>query len=161
LARIGFEFGDARVLTWLGLLLAILVARRRRRWYPIIAYLMVWTAHSALVEGLKFWAGRGRPDTNVPALHGVAGGTSFPSGHSASAIVYFALAGVFLSALTGRPEWKRRMAITAAVVAFLVTASIFYLGYHWVTDVVAGTAIGAAEWLILGPLLRPRLIIQA
>jgi len=154
LARLGFALGDARVLTWIGLGLAAFVAWRRRRWYPLMVYLMVWIVHSGLIELIKVWAGRGRPDTGQPALGGIVGGTSFPSGHSASAVVYFAMAGVFLAALTGDGRWQRRMTAVAAVVTTLCAASIFYLGAHWVSDVVAGTAIGIAEWLLLGPVAR-------
>lgn len=154
LASTGFDLGDARVLTWIGLGLAALVARQRRRWYPLMVYLLVWIVHSGLIEGLKFMTGRGRPDTGVPELGGVVGGGSFPSGHAASAVVYYALAGAFLAAMTGDRRWDGRMAVVAAVVTTLCAASIFYLGYHWVSDVVAGVAIGVVEWLLLGPLVR-------
>jgi undecaprenyl-diphosphatase len=156
-ARFAFELGDARVLTWIGLGLALAVAWRARRWYPLMVYGLVWVFHSTLIEVLKVWASRGRPDTGQPLLGGIAGGASFPSGHSASAVVYFALAGAFVAALTGDRRWNARLAAAAAIVAALCAAGIFYLGYHWVSDVIAGTAIGLAEWLLLGPWVRQSL----
>jgi membrane-associated phospholipid phosphatase len=154
LAQVGFDLGDARVLTGMGVVLAALAGWRLRRWYPLMVYFMVWLFHSVLIQVIKVWASRGRPDTGQPSLGGIVGGTSFPSGHSASAVVYFALAGALLAALTGDRRWNARMAAVAAAVTTLCAASIFYLGYHWVSDVVAGTAIGVAEWLLLGPVVR-------
>lgn len=154
LAQLAFHLGDARVLTWIGLGLAGFTSWRLRRWYPLMVYSLVWAFHSGLIEVVKVWASRGRPDTEQPLLGGIAGGTSFPSGHSASAVVYFALAGALLAALTGDRRWNARMAVAAAVVTTLCAAGILYLGYHWVSDVIAGTAIGVAEWLLLGPLVR-------
>lgn len=153
-AQVGFDLGDARVLTGIGLTLAALAGWRLRRWYPLMVYFMVWLFHSALIQVIKVWASRGRPDTEQPLLGGIVGGTSFPSGHSASAVVYFALAGALLAVLTGDRRWNGRMAAVAAGITTLCAASIFYLGYHWVSDVVAGTAIGIAEWLLLGPFVR-------
>jgi membrane-associated phospholipid phosphatase len=154
LAQLAFDLGDARVLTWVGLGLAAVVAWRLRKAYPLMVYVLVWFLHSGLIEALKLLAGRGEPDTGQPLLGAVPGGTSFPSGHSASAVVYFAFAGALLVALTGDRRWGARMAVVAAVVTTLCAAGILYLGYHWASDVVAGTAIGIAEWLVIGPLAR-------
>jgi len=154
LAQLGFDLGDARVLTWIGLGLAAFAAWRLRKWYPLMVYLMVWVFHSLLIQVIKVWASRGRPDTGQPLLGGIDGGTSFPSGHSASAVVYFAVAGALLAALTRDRRWNARLAAVAAVVTTLCAAGILYLGYHWVSDVIAGTAIGVAEWLLLGPIVR-------
>lgn len=159
-AKLGFGLGDARVLMWVGLGLAALAAWRLRRWYPLLVYLMVWVFHSVLIEVVKVWASRGEPDTDKPLLGGIAGGTSFPSGHSASAVVYYALAGALLAALTGDRRWNARLAVLAAAVTTFCAASIFYLGYHWVSDVVAGTAMGVAEWLLLGPVVRLLLRVE-
>jgi undecaprenyl-diphosphatase len=160
LAQLAFDLGDARALTWIGLCLAAAVTWRRRSGYPVMVYLLVWVFHSGLIQILKVWAARGRPDTEQPMLGGIAGGTSFPSGHSASAVVYFALFGVLLAALTGDRRWDGRLAVVAAVVTTLCAAGIFYLGYHWVSDVIAGTAIGVAEWMLLGPFARRLLRIE-
>jgi len=154
LAQLGFDLGDARALTVIGLGLATLATWRVRAWYPLMVYLMVLVFHSVLIQVVKVWAGRGRPDTEQPLLGGIDSGTSFPSGHSASAVVYFALAGALLAAMTGDRRWNGRMVAVAAVITTLCAAGIFYLGYHWVSDVIAGTAIGVAEWLLLGPIVR-------
>lgn len=154
LAQFAFDLGDARVLTCVGLGLAALTTWRLRRAYPLMVFLLVWVFHSGLIQIIKVLSGRGRPDTEQPLLGGVEGGTSFPSGHSASAVVYFAFAGALLAALTGDRRWNARLAAVAAAVTTLCAAGIFYLGYHWVSDVIAGTAIGIAEWLLLGPFVR-------
>jgi diacylglycerol kinase family enzyme/membrane-associated phospholipid phosphatase len=86
----------------------------------------------------KLLAGRTRPDLRrVPAVRRVArlpSSTSFPSGHSASAVAFATGAGLELPAL--RPVLRT----LAGAVAF----SRVYTGVHYPGDVVVGAGIGAA-----------------
>ena len=93
---------------------------------------------------VKWVVDRPRPD--VPHLVGTAG-SSFPSGHSASAAAaWFAVALVL-----GR-HWTRRgraiLAAGAALATVAVAASRALLGVHWLTDVVAGVMLGWG-WFLL------------
>ena len=93
---------------------------------------------------VKWIVDRPRPD--VPHLVGTAG-SSFPSGHSASAAAaWFAVALVL-----GR-HWTRRgraiLAAGAALATVGVAASRALLGVHWLTDVVAGVMLGWG-WFLL------------
>ena len=93
---------------------------------------------------VKWIVDRPRPD--VPHLVGTAG-SSFPSGHSASAAAaWFAVALVL-----GR-HWTRRgraiVAAGAALATVAVAASRALLGVHWLTDVVAGVMLGWG-WFLL------------
>jgi undecaprenyl-diphosphatase len=97
-----------------------------------------------LNNGVKLIVDRPRPD--VPHLVGTAG-SSFPSGHSASAAAaWFAVALVL-----GR-HWTRRgraiLAAVAALVTVTVAASRALLGVHWLTDVIAGVMLGWG-WFLL------------
>lgn len=82
-----------------------------------------------MVEGLKWVVQRPRP--NGKPAHG---NSSFPSSHAANA---FALA-VILSR-----RWRRIWPVFVAA-AMLVAFSRMYLDRHYLSDVVAGAAIGAA-----------------
>lgn len=100
--------------------------------------LAVLVPTNLIVEGLKRGVGRVRPDGDAKRSN-----SSFPSSHAANA---FALAWV----LSRR---YRRFAPAFMVFAALVAFSRVYLNRHYVSDVVAGAAIGllcawgTARWL--------------
>jgi membrane-associated phospholipid phosphatase len=112
----------------------------------VVLFLIVVLAGVATINNvLKLLVDRERPD--VTHLVG-ASGSSFPSGHSAAAAAaWFALALVL-----GR-FWSRRgraaLAATAAVITVVVAASRALLGVHWLTDVVAGVAVGWGWFLLV------------
>lgn len=72
------------------------------------------------------------------------GGSSFPSGHSAQAIVWIAAA-----AAVGR----RPLIIAACVLAVAIGLSRLYLHVHYLTDVLGGFALGTA---VLAPSILAR-----
>jgi undecaprenyl-diphosphatase len=95
-----------------------------------------------VLNGLvKQAVGRARPVLPDPVAH--ASGLSFPSGHAQSAIVaYSVLLLVFLPALRGV---ARVSAVSVAVVMVVAIGfSRMALGVHYVSDVLAGYALGAA-----------------
>lgn len=102
---------------------------------------------SLLTVVLKEIFGRARPSTDT-LLGFPASTTSFPSGHSFNTAVFAGLlAGMVL--ITTTASLYRALAIMAAAGAtLLVGASRVYLGYHWMTDVLAGWSLGLA-WLCL------------
>jgi undecaprenyl-diphosphatase len=89
-------------------------------------------------NGVKIIVDRERPD--IAQLVGWSG-ASFPSGHSAAAAAGWAAIAFVLTRTNSRRV--RVIAMTSAVgVAVLVAASRVLLGVHWLTDVVAGLALG-------------------
>jgi undecaprenyl-diphosphatase len=97
-----------------------------------------------LNNGLKLLVDRERPD--VIHLVGTSG-SSFPSGHSASA----AAAWLAFALVVARHRSRRSRAAAAAVatvIAVAVAASRALLGVHWLTDVVAGVLVGWG-WFLL------------
>ncbi len=67
-------------------------------------------------------------------------GRSYPSGHSAYAVVW-----VSVAVLTGR----RALIVAAAVVAVTIGVSRLYLHVHYVTDVLGGLALGTAVFALV------------
>jgi membrane-associated phospholipid phosphatase len=151
-------------ITWLGgsavvLTVAVLVGAlewwRRRRATVLAFMLTVVVGQNLIHNGVKLLVQRPRPP--VPHLTD-ATGFSFPSGHSAAAAATWAAVALVLG--RGRP-WrvKALLAAGAAAATVAVAASRVLLGVHWVTDVVAGVALGFGWFLVCsiafgGSLLR-------
>src|SRR4029077_8059927 len=70
-------------------------------------------------------------------------GPSFPSGHSATAAAFYATAALLLGRWRGRAT-RAVLAGLAGGVAVAVAASRVLLDVHWLTDVIAGLALGWA-----------------
>ncbi|HET7857390.1 MAG TPA: phosphatase PAP2 family protein [Gaiellaceae bacterium] len=68
---------------------------------------------------------------------------SFPSGHAAGAAAVYALA-LYLLAKHARTRWQIVAAAGFVVLVALIGFSRLYLEVHYLSDVLAGTALGAA-----------------
>lgn len=102
------------------------------------------------VGGIKILTGRLGPHyahvIDSPELF--AGGTIFPSGHTANAVVTWGV----LAYLAVRR--RRTGAVLAGLTAVSIGLTTVYLGTHWVSDVVAGWAAGLLVLLAL-PFAEP------
>lgn len=96
-------------------------------------------------NGVKILVDRERPD--IAQLVGWSG-ASFPSGHSAAAAAGWAAIAFVLTRTSARPV-RVTAAASAVVVAVMVAASRVLLGVHWLTDVVAGLAVGWACFVLM------------
>lgn len=102
-----------------------------------------------------------RPRPEVSTVGKVHVTSSYPSGHTGSAVsVWLALAIVGIVAIRGR--LSRRSVIALVVFGVLVGSTVgiarMYRGHHFLTDVIAGGLIGAV-WVLIGWMfvLRPHL----
>ena len=95
-------------------------------------------------NGVKILVDRQRPD--IAQLVGWSG-ASFPSGHSAAAAAGWAAIAFVLTRRSARPV-RVIAAVSAIVVAVMVATSRVLLGVHWLTDVLAGLAVGWG-WFVL------------
>jgi undecaprenyl-diphosphatase len=151
-----------RVITNLGstwLLTIVLAATAlgawlvRRSLVPLAFLAVVGIGQAVLVNLLKVIIDRDRPD--VLQLVAVRG-PSFPSGHSAGAAACWAA--VALVVAYGR---SRRMhaalAAAAVLLAVAVATSRALLGVHWLTDVLAGLAVGWGWCALVAVAFRTRL----
>jgi undecaprenyl-diphosphatase len=146
--------------TWMAVIVCAVVAivdyhRTRNRW--VVAFLLaVIVGDKLLTNGLKTLVDRVRPDLN-PVAHTL--GPSFPSGHTSTAAALWAAV-----ALVAWRWWGRRslapLAGVAVGIAVAVAASRVLLDVHWLTDVLAGLALGWAWFAACavafgGRMLRP------
>ena len=96
---------------------------------------------AAIIEIVKAFVARTRPEVLEPIL--VETGFSFPSGHSANAMVAYGIVAVVVGR-TSLGRWQRTaIQVVLAIVIGLVGISRVWLGVHYPTDVLAGWATGA------------------
>jgi undecaprenyl-diphosphatase len=132
-----------------GLLVIVLVTAvleyRRIPSRAVLAFLAaVAIGQNLLANGIKALVDRARP--NLSQLTGFAG-SSFPSGHSTAAAAVLAAVALVVSRRRS-PRGRALIAGTAAGLAAVVATTRVFLGVHWLTDVMAGLALGWA-WFAL------------
>ena len=139
LTELGGVLGAAYVLT---LTAAFLLVRRRRR----LAAYVVTTGLGllVLVPLTKVLVGRDRPRVPVPVTH-LPVTDSFPSGHAMTSIVTWVVVALVLapSVRSRRRPWLLGAAL---LLAFAIGFTRLALGVHYLSDVLAGWALGVG-WL--------------
>ena len=144
--------------TWTIVVLAVVVAiveyvRASSRW--IVPYLaVVLVGESLLTLAVKDLAHRVRPTFNPIAA---TLGPSFPSGHSATAAAFYAAVALLLGRRRGHGAHSL-LAGGAAGLAVAVASSRVLLDVHWVSDVIAGLALGWAWFAICSIAFGGRLL---
>jgi undecaprenyl-diphosphatase len=138
--RVVTQLGSTPVVVVLCLVVSF-VEYRRLPTRAVPAFIAAVVASQlALANIIKVIVGRERP--NIGRLV-AASGFSFPSGHTTtSAAVYAAIALV-----VGRHRSRRTKAVLAGAaggITVAVAMSRVLLGAHWLTDVIAGAALGWA-----------------
>lgn len=128
---------------------AIVIARRRRSWRPIILAASAEVAFYLGVGGLKLLTARGVAYRHDPAFFSAgflaegSKGISFPSGHAAESILIYGMAAYLIARYTGASRRAVRW-LTAAVALIAVNSVVvsFLLGWHWASDLVGGVLAG-------------------
>ena len=123
-----------------GLAVGLYFVIRRRDWRPLALLTAAVAGAAGLYNIVKLLAGRPRPPAAIWIGHYT--GASFPSGHATQATAVYAMLAIVLG--TGLSFRKRAILWSAAaLIVLIVGASRIYLGAHWLTDVLAGYALGA------------------
>jgi membrane protein DedA with SNARE-associated domain/membrane-associated phospholipid phosphatase len=139
--RIVTDLGSARVLLVIGLLVAGIVARQTRSWRPVVFLATTAVGSTLLTVAAQALVGRARPPA-ATALVG-ATGSAFPSGHALDTAAVVGACAVVLWTYGRARIWSTA---TAAGLILLIGFSGLYLGVQWLTDVLAGYALGIG-WL--------------
>ena len=143
-----------KVLTWMGswvalvatgILLVLLVFLRRLPAAAVLVAIIAWAGEAGGVALAKHVVHRSRPPSEVRLVS--AHGWSWPSGHTAVAVVVFTtVALVVIAAIPG--AGYRTLAWVLAVLAVgTVAFSRIELGVHWSTD-VAASMVFVTTWLL-------------
>jgi membrane-associated phospholipid phosphatase len=140
------QLGSIYTVIALCVILALVETIRERSIWVVTFIVAVMGGEEALTLVIKQLADRVRPAFN-PAAASL--GPSFPSGHSATGAAFYATAALLLG--RWRPPTTRAvLAGLAAGVAVAVGASRVLLDVHWLSDVIAGLALGWAWFAICG-----------
>jgi undecaprenyl-diphosphatase len=142
--------GFFRAVTWLGssavtvpvlAVAAVLLARARHSWRPVVTIVVVYGGAVLAYALVKLALHRPRPPAADWLAH--AGGWSYPSGHAAQAVAAWGILALLLARYT---HGGRRVALfgAAAVLAVVVAASRVYVGVHWLTDALGGMTLSIA-----------------
>ena len=126
---------------------------RRRLPMAMSAALVAAASAGVVVTLTKEAVDRTRPGIAEPGLDPIGvipASASFPSGHSATAFATAVAVGLVYP----------RLRVPLLALATLVALSRVYLGMHYATDVLVGSALGvaiglAAAWLVLRVARRP------
>jgi undecaprenyl-diphosphatase len=119
----------------------------RTRWAALTTFTVAVVGSDIAIGVIKGLYERARPLDSLVGTSGFA----FPSGHAiATAVTAVALVIVLVKPGTHRRVWEVR----AAAFAFVMAMSRTYLRAHWLTDVVAGTLLGAATALAVAAVVQ-------
>jgi len=128
------------------ILVAVVVgalALRWRTWMPVVLILIAAAGSLLMTVATKGLARRARPplDLAVPPFES---SPSFPSGHTLNTTVVAAVV-LYLVLLRTTATWQRVLVLAAGGLFVLAMGlSRVFLGHHWLTDVIAGWALGLA-----------------
>jgi len=113
-----------------------------RRWSELCVLIAGIVLIFVFVEAIKDWTDRPRPPEGLVETDG----PSFPSGHAAYATLYTWLAATVAFRIV--PGITRRSLVIAVGIAVtaLVGISRAYLRVHWLSDVLAGWALGVSSF---------------
>lgn len=124
---------------------AVALAWVWRRWTPVILMAIASAGSLVITVTGKELTGRARPPQAL-AVPPFETSPSFPSGHTLNATVVLGLTAYLLVVWLNRKRWRTTVIVGLGLVILAMGLSRVFLGHHWLTDVVAGWAVGLG-WL--------------
>ena len=144
-----------KAVTWLGswvalvatgILLVVLALRRRIPMAAVVLAVVAWAGENGGVTLAKHVVERDRPPQDLRLVS--AHGWSWPSGHTAVALLVFTTVALVVAAIAPRPGYRTLAWVLAALAVAAVAFSRVELGVHWTTDVIA-SMIFVSAWLVV------------
>lgn len=128
---------------------AIVLARRRRSWRPILIAALAEAAFIAGIGSMKVLLARGVTYERDPEfleaglLEMGTKGISYPSGHAAEAVLIYGAAVYIIARYSGASRRLVRGLRWAVVLICVNSVTVsFLLGWHWMTDLIGGLLAG-------------------
>ncbi len=149
----------ARVLNYLGqggqvlmpvaVILTGLLARRTRSIRAVLPFVAAFVLTLVTIGPAKVFFDRAAPRFTGPEravlFNPFAEGDyalSYPSGHMGNVLVWYSVLALLITALLGRALTAGEWITLRIVPVVIVFGTTVYLGYHWITDSVAGVLLG-------------------
>jgi membrane-associated phospholipid phosphatase len=135
--------GQGSPLTVLAAGIAGLLAWRRHSVRPLLPVVGAYLLTGFTILPLKILFHRAPPHNQNGVAHpeqlfSDVNSQSYPSGHAANAIIWYGVLALLLAGLL-TPRLRQVLRIVPPVLVCLCTT---YLGYHWLTDTIAGLLLG-------------------
>lgn len=145
LSFVGSGLADTIVKVVVTAAIVLTMLRVWHRWFEAAYVAIVLILEASVFITVTFIVARPRP--TVPHLETSEVTTSFPSGHTAAAVAYGAVA--FVTFWHTRRRAPRAIAcVVCTLIPIIVGVSRVHRGVHHTSDVVAGALLGLATLLI-------------
>jgi len=139
LARAGNYLGQGGILAIICGIIALVLARRWHSVRPVLPVVFAFALTFGTLQPLKGLTARPAPHAlRAHAERFGTGGQSYPSGHLVNALVWYGILALLLAPWLTL-AWRRLLRIGPPAV---LTVTTVYLGFHWVSDTVAGLLLG-------------------
>jgi undecaprenyl-diphosphatase len=134
------RIGSPAALAVIAVVVGIWLIWRGHR-YVLTGWIAAFAGGAVVTHVLKIVIRRPRPPGAEAFLHESTFG--FPSGHALNSVVAYGMLAYVLPILVARSR-RTRMAVvaTAALLVLAIGVSRMYLGVHYLSDVLAGYAVG-------------------
>jgi undecaprenyl-diphosphatase len=113
----------------------------KRYWQELAMMALGWIGSALLFNGLSMLIGRVRPPTQIWIIVNIPG---FPSGHGVAVVVFYGLLAYLLAPKMRSAFWKVVVIAAALLIIGFVGFSRIFTGGHYLTDILAGYAVGIA-----------------
>ncbi len=142
IAHWGAFIADTPVKIGLSVVIAGALLFAYRRWHEAAFIGLTLIFEGAAYTAMSFIVRRPRPEVEQLVTSPVD--NSYPSGHTAAATVYAALA-VVVFWHSRRTIYRALAVIVSALIPLIVGSARIYQGMHYFSDVVAGMILGAVS----------------
>jgi membrane-associated phospholipid phosphatase len=146
-AKTLYFLGSANLIASILLIAAALLAIRDRTPRPVLLVLVTAASSYVVVVPLKVLTDRSAPHapwSDAEQLFTHDAGWSYPSGHVVNTLIWYPVLLALAERALRAPlaaNVRRTLLVAPVVIVFV---AVTYLGYHWLTDSVAGVLLGVA-----------------
>jgi membrane-associated phospholipid phosphatase len=113
----------------------------KRYWQELALVTLGWAGSAIFFFFLSTFIARPRPPTQIWIIVDIPG---FPSGHAIAVIVFYGLLAYLLAPKMPSTFWKAVVVTLALLIIGFVGFSRVFTGGHYLTDILAGYAVGIA-----------------
>jgi undecaprenyl-diphosphatase len=139
--KLGWTFGNEGVMVLGGLMGLYFIIRRywKELWMVAVGNI----GGPLMFLALSHIFNRHRPAFAVPVAATLTG-PGFPSGHTVVAVTLYGLLAYLLIPTISSRFWKWVVIVLAVLMMLFIGFSRLFVGGHYLTDVIAGYAVGVA-----------------